>query len=76
MQTEQFAVIVWHSDDINGTHQRVLIRARTAARVMLEFAKYLERPSHCRSFTNKNRVQLHGPDGLICDLPMVEEVTA
>jgi hypothetical protein len=43
---------------------------------MLEFAKYLQRPAHCRSFTHKNRVQLHGPDGLICELPMVEEVTA
>jgi hypothetical protein len=76
MKKEQFAVIVWHNDDVNGTYQRVLTRGHTAARVMLEFAKYLERPAHCRSFTHKNRAQLHGPDGLICELPMVEEVTA
>jgi hypothetical protein len=76
MQTEQFAIIVWHNDDINGTHHRVLTRGHTADRVMLDFAKYLQRPAHCRSFTHKNRVQLHGPDGLICELPMVEEVAA
>jgi hypothetical protein len=32
----------------------------------------LQRPVWCRSFTSKNRVQLHGPDGLICDLPALE----
>jgi hypothetical protein len=76
MQTEQFAIIVWHSDDINGTHQRVITRGHTAASTMMGFAKYLQRPAHCRSFTNKNRVQLHGPEGLICDLPAIEGVTA
>ena len=72
MQTEQFAVIVWHNDDVRGTHQRVLARGRTADRALTIFAKYLQRPVWCRSFTSKNRVQLHGPDGLICDLPALE----
>jgi hypothetical protein len=72
MQTEQFAIIVWHSDDVNGTHQRIIARGHTADRVMLDFSKYLQRPLWCRSFTNKNKVQLHGPDGLICDLPALE----
>jgi hypothetical protein len=40
--------------------------------VMIDFAKYLQRPVWCRSFTNKNKIQLHGPDGLICDLPALE----
>ena len=48
MQTEQFAVIVWHNDDVNGTHQRVLTRGHTAASAMMGFAKYLQRPAHCR----------------------------
>lgn len=72
MKTERFAVIVWHNDDINGTHQRTLIRGYSATSVALDFAKYLQRPEWCRSFTDKNKVQLHGPDGLICDLPMIE----
>ena len=76
MKTEQFAVIVWHNNDISGTHQRIIARGYTAAGVMLDFAKYLQRPAHCRSFTAKNRVQLHGPDGLICELPAIEGVTA
>lgn len=72
MKTEQFAIIVWHKDDVNGTHQRIIVRGHTAEQVMLEFAKYLQRPVHFRSFTNKNKIQLHGPNGLICDLPSLE----
>ena len=74
MKTEPFAIIVWHNNDIHGTHQRTLARGYTAAAVMLDFAKYLQRPEWCRSFTAKNKVQLHGPDGLICDLPAIEGV--
>jgi len=72
MKLEKFAVIVWHNNDINGTHQRVIARGYSATSAMLDFAKYLQRPQWCRSFTHKNKVQLHGPDGLICDLPMIE----
>jgi hypothetical protein len=71
MKTEQFAIIVWHNDNISGTHQRTLTRGHSAAGVMLDFAKYLQRPEWCRSFTAKNKIQLHGPDGLICELPMI-----
>ena len=76
MKKEQFAVIVWHRDDLNGTHQRTIATGFTAAQALTEFAKYLERPAQFRSFTDRNRVQLHGPDGLICELPAVAEVTA
>lgn len=73
---EQFAVIVWHRDDVRGVHQSILCTGLTAAQALEGFAKYLERPAQFRSFTDKNRVQLHGPDGLMCDLPAVAEVMA
>jgi hypothetical protein len=33
-----------------------------------KFDEYLKRPEHCRSFSSKNTVQIHGPKGLIHDL--------
>jgi hypothetical protein len=76
MKKEQFAVIVWHRDDVRGTHQRTIATGFTAAQALTEFAKYLDRPAQHRSFTDKNRIQLHGPDGLMCELPAIEGVTA
>jgi hypothetical protein len=66
-----FKVIVWHNDSVNGTHQATVASGRTAERALADFASYLTRPAWMRSFTDKNRVQLHGPSGLICDIPAI-----
>ena len=70
MKTEEFLIVVWHNDCTNGTHQAVIVRGHSAARAMLNFAEYLKRPADCWSFTHKNKIQLRGPGGLICDLPI------
>ena len=71
-----FRVIVWHRDDVRGVHQSTIATGATPAQALKEFGEYLLRPAQYRSFTAKNRVQLHGPDGLMCELPQVEEVQA
>lgn len=63
-----YSIIVWHRDDINGVHQSVLTSAKTLGKVLRDFAKYMNRPQSMRSFTAKNLVQLHGPDGLMFDI--------
>lgn len=68
---EAFKIIVWHNDDVNGVHQRILCRAASAEKVLTEFMEYLQRPEWMRSFTEKNRVQLHGPHGLMAELPAI-----
>ena len=71
MRSNPFAykIVVWHNDCTQGTHNRILCSASTADKALKEFSKYLQRPEHCRSFTSKNLVQLHGPDGLMFDIP-------
>ena len=64
-----YKVLVWHNDCVNGTHHSIKATGATAEQALKEFAKYLQRPEHCRSFTSKNLVQLHGPDGLMFDIP-------
>lgn len=64
-----YKVIVWHNDFVNGTHHSIKGTGATPEQALKEFSKYLERPAHCRSFTAKNLVQLHGPKGLIFDIP-------
>jgi hypothetical protein len=66
-----YKVIVWHSDCVNGTHQSIKGTGATPEQALKEFTKYLERPQHCRSFTPQNLVQLHGPEGLMFDLPAI-----
>jgi len=64
-----YKVIVWHNDCINGTHHSIKSTGATPEQALKEFTKYLERPEQFRSFTSKNLVQLHGPKGLIFDIP-------
>lgn len=67
-----YKVLVWHNDCVNGVHHSIKATGATAEQALKEFAKYLERPAHCRSFTSKNLVQLHGPGGLMFDIPALE----
>lgn len=66
-----YRVLVWHRDDANGVHHSIKGTGATPEQALREFAKYLERPVHCRSFTDKNLVQLHGPDGLMFEIPAI-----
>lgn len=66
-----YKVLVWHRDDVNGVHHSIKGTGATPEQALKEFAKYLERPKQFRSFTDKNLVQLHGPDGLMFELPAV-----
>lgn len=69
MSAPLYRVIVWHNDCVNGTHQATIASGKTAARALLDFSAYLQRP--VRSFNDRNLVQLVGPDGWLCDLPAV-----
>jgi hypothetical protein len=75
MRKDPFAykIIVWHNTCTHGTHNRILFSASTPEKALKELSKYLERPAQYRSFTDKNLVQLHGPDGLICNIPAITE---
>jgi hypothetical protein len=65
-----YSIIVWHNNATEGTHQRVLMSAKTQAKALRDFSKYLQRPAHHRSFNCKNLVQLHHVEkGLICNIP-------
>ena len=66
-----YRVIVWHNDDINGTHQSIKATGHTPEQALSEFSKYLQRPEWMRSFTPNHKVQLHGPNGLLFDLPAI-----
>ena len=72
-RTNPFAykIIVWHNDSIRGTHNRIMFTASTPDKALKELSVYLQRPAQYRSFTDKNLVQLHGPDGLICNIPAI-----
>jgi hypothetical protein len=65
-----YSIIVWHNNAIEGTHQHILLSAKTKEKALRDFGKYLQRPEQCRSFTSKNLVQLHHVEkGLICNIP-------
>jgi hypothetical protein len=64
-----YRVLVWHRDDVNGVHHSIKGTGATPEQALKEFAKYLERPEQFRSFTSRNLVQLHGPDGLMFEIP-------
>ena len=64
-----YKVLVWHRDDVNGVHHSIKGTGATPEQALKEFTKYLERPAQFRSFTDKNLVQLHGPDGLMFEIP-------
>jgi hypothetical protein len=66
-----YRVIVWHNDAVNGTHQSTKASGPTAEAALLEFSQYLQRPEWMRSFTPKHKVQLHGPDGFMFDIPAI-----
>lgn len=66
-----YKVLVWHRDDVNGVHHSIKGTGATPEQALKEFAKYLERPAQFRSFTDKNKAQLHGPDSLMCELPAI-----
>jgi hypothetical protein len=63
-----YKVIVWHNDCVNGTHHSIKATGATPEQALKEFSKYLERPAQFRSFTSKNKVQLHGPKGFMFDI--------
>ncbi len=67
-----FSVLVWHKNDVEGKHQHIITNGSTAERALSEFSRYLVRPWSMRSFTPSHVVQLHGPNGFICDLPNLE----
>jgi hypothetical protein len=71
-----FRVRVWFRDDVRGTHSVQYGTGATPEQALKEFSDYLQRPAHCRSFSAKNRAQLVGPAGVICELPMIDEVSA
>ncbi len=64
-----YKVLVWHRDDVSGVHHSIKGTGATPEQALKEFAKYLERPEQFRSFTSRNLVQLHGPDGLMFEIP-------
>jgi hypothetical protein len=65
-----YSIIVWHNSATEGTHQRVLMSAKPMQKVMRDFAQYMERPEHHRSFNSTNLIQLHHAEkGVLCKLP-------
>ena len=65
-----YSIIVWHNSATEGTHQRILMSAKTMQKVLRDFARYMGRPEHCRSFNSANLVQLHHAEkGILCKLP-------
>jgi hypothetical protein len=65
-----YSIIVWHNNATEGTHSRVLLSAKTMQKVLRDFAVYLQRPPHCRSFNAHNLIQLHHAEkGVLCDIP-------
>jgi hypothetical protein len=71
-----FRVRVWFNDDVRGVHSVQYGTGATPDQALKEFSDYLQRPAQFRSFGPKNRAQLVGPDGVICELPMINEVSA
>jgi hypothetical protein len=66
----EYRIIVWHKDSVNGTHQSTLCSAKTQAKVLRDFNRYLQLPSAMRSFNQHNTIQLHHIDhGVIAHFP-------
>jgi len=66
----EYRIIVWHNDSVNGTHQSTLCSAKTQAKVLRNFDRYLQLPSAMRSFNQHNTIQLHHIDrGVIAHFP-------
>ena len=65
-----YKIICWHNSATEGTHQQVLFSARTMAKVLREFEKYLSLPERMRAFNKHNLIQLHHIyDGVIASFP-------
>jgi hypothetical protein len=63
-----FKVIVWHRDQVQGTHQSILCSGPTEKAVRRDFDKKMSAPTWMRSFTERHTIQLHGPSGLVATL--------
>jgi hypothetical protein len=57
--TDNYSIVVWHKDDLNGHHNRVLMGAKTLAKLGRDFRAYMERPPIARSFNERNLVQVY-----------------
>ena len=67
---QDYKIIVWHKDSVNGTHQSILCSAKTQSKVLRDFERYLKRPACVRSFNGHNLIQLHHVDrGVIAHFP-------
>jgi hypothetical protein len=64
-----YRIIVWHNDSVNGTHQMVLMSAKTIGKILRDFEHYLTN-TPARSFNEHNLIQLHHVDqGVIACFP-------
>ncbi len=70
-----YRAVVWFNDDVNGRHQVTYGTGATPEQALKEFSQYASRPAQYRSFGPQHRAQLLGPDGVLFDLPMIDEVT-
>lgn len=61
---EPYYIIVWHNNAVEGTHQSVLLRAKTLGKILRDFAKLMALPASMHSFNKHNLIQLHGPNGM------------
>jgi hypothetical protein len=58
-----YSIIVWHRDDMHSMHQSILMSAITLPKLMRDFKLYMRRPVSCRSFNQKNLIQLCDKEG-------------
>jgi len=54
-----YSIVVWHKDDCNGLHNRVLLNAKTRQKALRDFTRYMERPESMRSFNHLNRISIY-----------------
>jgi hypothetical protein len=65
-----YSIICWHNSATEGGHQQVLFSARTMAKVLRDFERYLSLSERMRSFTKHNLIQLcHIDNGVIASFP-------
>ena len=57
--SDNYSIVVWHKDDLNGHHNRVLMGAKTFAKLGRDFRAYMERPATARSFDERNIVKVY-----------------
>ncbi len=70
MMNPEYKIIVWHNDSVNGTHQSTLCSAKTQAKVLRDFERYLKRPIFVRQFNQHNVIQLiHIDRGVLAYFP-------